>query len=291
MQKLYIIFILMVVLMTGCNKETVDLTQADVEILDKKTVKRTENFQGVIRSSEPDFIVTTELIDYPVKEIKVQVGDVVEAGEVLCVLDAQGKKLTDNQSVEIVATYGGVVSEIYAIEGVRPIDGMIMSITDAQNLCAEIWIDEKEISQVELGQNVSVYSEEIEGVESFGNVNNISQIKEEDGFRAVISLERMTQFKIGMNIQVKIELDTWENVLAVQKTAIQIDENGYYVLIANKDKEGTYILQRREVYSISDGDTMSVINSGDIKQGDYLVVDAKNYAEDEKVYINILKGD
>lgn len=46
MQKLYII--LMVVLMTGCNKETVDLTQADVEILDKKTVKRTENFQGVI---------------------------------------------------------------------------------------------------------------------------------------------------------------------------------------------------------------------------------------------------
>ncbi len=277
--------------MTGCNKETVDLTQADVEILDKKTVKRTENFQGVIRSSEPDFIVTTELIDYPVKEIKVQVGDVVEAGEVLCVLDAQGKKLTDNQSVEIVATYGGVVSEIYAIEGVRPIDGMIMSITDAQNLCAEIWIDEKEISQVELGQNVSVYSEEIEGVESFGNVNNISQIKEEDGFRAVISLERMTQFKIGMNIQVKIELDTWENVLAVQKTAIQIDENGYYVLIANKDKEGTYILQRREVYSISDGDTMSVINSGDIKQGDYLVVDAKNYAEDEKVYINILKGD
>lgn len=291
MQKLYIIFILMVVLMTGCNKETVDLTQADVEILDKKTVKRTENFQGVIRSSEPDFIVTTELIDYPVKEIKVQVGDVVEAGEVLCVLDTQGKKLTDNQSVEIVATYGGVVSEIYAIEGVRPIDGMIMSITDAQNLCAEIWIDEKEISQVELGQNVSVYSEEIEGVESFGNVNNISQIKEEDGFRAVISLERMTQFKIGMNIQVKIELDTWENVLAVQKTAIQIDENGYYVLIANKDKEGTYILQRREVYSISDGDTMSVINSGDIKQGDYLVVDAKNYAEDEKVYINILKGD
>lgn len=87
MQKLYIIFILMVVMMTGCNKETVDLTQADVEILDKKIVKRTENFHGVIRSSEPDFIVTTELIDYPVKEIKVQVGDVVEAGEVLCVLD------------------------------------------------------------------------------------------------------------------------------------------------------------------------------------------------------------
>lgn len=284
-----IICILMVFMLVGCDRIGQNITKVDVQVLDKHTVRKTITFPGIVQSANIDTIVITDIEDCPVKDINVRVGDLVEAGEVICVLDTQGRELADNQSKEIIATQSGVISNIFAVKGLCPTDGMILSITNMDKLCAEVWIGEEEIYQIQEGLVATISSVGVNEIESFGNIENVSQLKEEEGFRTIVSLERNTLFKIGMDIQVKIEIDVWENVLAVEKTALQNDGDRYYVLVANKLQEELYLLEKREIYSLSEGDSLIAIDLGDVEQGEYVVTDVIECHEDDEVLINITK--
>ncbi len=284
-----IISILMVFMLVGCDRIGQNITKVDVQVLDKHTVRKTITFPGIVQSANVDTIVITDIEDCPVKDINVRVGDLVEAGEVICVLDTQGRKLADNQSKEIIATQSGVISNIFAVKGLCPNDGMILSITNMDKLCAEVWIGEEEIYQIQEGLVATISSVGVNEIESFGNIENVSQLKEEEGFRTIVSLERNNLFKIGMDIQVKIEIDVWENVLAIEKTALQNDGDSYYVLVANKLQEELYLLEKREIYSLLEGDSLIAIDLGDVEQGEYVVTDVIECHEDDEVLINITK--
>lgn len=291
MRKICCIGLLLVMVLVGCSKQIADVPVVDVTILDTHFVKKTVTFEGVIQAANNDTMITTELLDYPVKSVNVKVGEWVEPGEIICVLDIKGKKLRENQSEEVIAPTSGIVSEIYITAGLCPSDERVAAITNTDNLCAKIWIDEEWISIVQEGQSATIVSSEMKEIESFGSVDWISQIKEEEGFLANIPLEKKVPFKIGMDVTVTIDINVWKDVLAVDKMVVQKDEKGYFIFVAERFSDEEYIIKRRDIYSVFDGDNLMVIDLSDAEQGEYVVSDPEGYVSGERVLINITEDE
>lgn len=288
MRKIGCIGLLFVMVLVGCSKQKANVPVADVTILDTHLVKKTVTFEGVIHAANNDTVVTTELLEYPVKSINVEIGERVEPGQIICVLDIKGKKLQENQSEEIIAPIGGVISDIYVMDGLCPSDERVAAITNTDNLCAKVWIDEEWISRVQEGQSATIVSSEMEEIESFGTVDWISQIKDEEGFLADIPLEKNIPFKIGMNVTVTIDIKVWKDVLAVDKAAVQKDEKGYFIFVAEPYSDEEYIIKRKDIFLALDGDNLMVIDLSDAEQGEYVVLEPEDYVTGERVSINIV---
>jgi multidrug efflux pump subunit AcrA (membrane-fusion protein) len=134
----------------------------------------------------------------------------------------------------------------------------------------DLTVDELDISNISLGQSVTVTLDALPGESFSGNVTSIDPEGSNSGgnskYTVTVSLERDQRMLTGMNATVTIELDKLENVLTVPLAAIQEDESGVYVYTKYTKKSDEFSSPVYVTTGASDGENVEIIDglsSGD----------------------------
>lgn len=172
----------------------------------------------------------------------------------------------------------------------------IVTIGDVTRMYVQATVDETDLASIDQGQDVEVDFDAYRGVPFDGKVARIEPL-------AVVN-QNVTQYNVrvqidnssptfrllkpGMNATCNFLVAQKDNVVAIPGSAVQSDDNGSYVLIANGGKEApadptlgmpadpTVLVgvktQRRDVETGIEGDDATEITSG-LKVGDRYVVE------------------
>jgi multidrug efflux pump subunit AcrA (membrane-fusion protein) len=128
----------------------------------------------------------------------------------------------------------------------------------------DLTVDELDISNISLGQSVTVTLDALPGESFSGNVTSIDPEGSNSGgnskYTVTVSLERDQRMLTGMNATVTIELDKLENVLTVPLAAIQEDESGVYVYTKYTKKSDEFSSPVYVTTGASDGENVEIID-------------------------------
>ncbi len=289
MKKNLTILILGILCMSigACGKKDAEPI-VDVEMVKIGDVKKTIKTDGRVKSADYDRVVTTDLVSCPIKEIYVEQGEFVEKGQLLCVLDVSKVKLKKEQSANVEAVRSGIISEVFITEGLCASDGKIAGITDNKNLCVEIWLNEKDMAFINNGMKSKITAKEIADISSVGKISMLSQINEENGFKAVVNIDYPLKFKLGMDVAVCFDIAQWNDVLMINPDYILGDKNKSYVLSVNENEDHTYTIKHCPINVVGVGDEYVAAKAKGLSEGDYIVTDPDKYEEDEIVGINLI---
>ena len=111
-------------------------------------------------------------------------------------------------------------------------------IADMSKLTFEIDVDELDIGKIEVGQEVQVTADSLEGQTFKGTIDNISKIgTSTDGvatYPITVVMDNADDLMIGMNVNAEIVIESKENVLQIPSSALN---RGNIVLV--KDEDGS----------------------------------------------------
>lgn len=111
-------------------------------------------------------------------------------------------------------------------------------IADMSKLTFEIDVDELDIGKIEVGQEVQVTADSLEGQTFKGTIDNISKIgTSSDGvatYPVTVVMDNTDDLMIGMNVNAKIVIESKEDVLQIPSSALN---RGNRVLV--KDEDGS----------------------------------------------------
>lgn len=287
-KKVFVVILIGIVCVgtSGCNNEKV-LPVADVDIVTVGNVQKTLRVDGEVKSADYNKMVMTDLVACPVQDIYIEQGQSVKEGQVICLLDVSKVKLKTGQSPEVVAMRDGVIAEVFAVEGLCASDGKIASIIDDDNLCVEIWFDEVDMPAVEEKMKAKITAKELDNIIAGGQLRMLSQINEENGFKAIVDLASCGKFKLGMDVTVCFEIAQWENVFRINSDYI-IQTNGeQYVLVAKKEEKGIYNVKKCDIQVLGIGDNCVAVTGDSLLEGDYIITEVDMYTFGDKVEIQL----
>lgn len=111
-------------------------------------------------------------------------------------------------------------------------------IADMSKLTFEIDVDELDIGKIEVGQEVQVTADSLEGQTFKGTIDNISKIgTSSDGvatYPVTVVMDNTNDLMIGMNVNAEIVIESKEDVLQIPSSALN---RGNRVLV--KDEDGS----------------------------------------------------
>lgn len=180
------------------------------------------------------------------------------------------------EACSITAPADGVVTQISAMEGSLPMNGMIMTIENTDELIVRGKVQEADILRIEEGMPCEIKTSATGSEIINGSIKRIERIISSIadatmGYTVEIAIDDPdSKLLIGMNANVKIILDRVDQVLSVPYEAVRGGENeGRFVLVAEKtDTEGMVKVVKKEVEIGFEGDYYTEIKSGDLKEGD-----------------------
>lgn len=147
-------------------------------------------------------------------------------------------------------------------------------ISDLSSLIFTISVDELDISQIELGQKVSITADALEGQKFSGIVDNISIVGTSSNgvtsypVKVVIDNSEETDLIPGMNVDATIVIASKENVLTVPVSAVN---RGNTVTLADGTKKEVTL-------GLSDSSNVEIISG--LNEGDEIVVPVVNFSSD-----------
>ncbi len=233
-----------------------------------------------------------------VKTLNVAEDDIVFNGKVLAVLEnssvqdslTQSRISLEDAKLSLENNYDNL--ENYNI--VAPISGKVIQknikagekldnsnnsspmaiISDLSSLVFTISIDELDISQIEVGQKVSITADALEGQNFTGVVDNISIVGTSSNgvtsypVKVLIDNSEESDLIPGMNVDATIVVESKENVLRVPTTAVN---RGNTVTLSDGTKAEVKI-------GLSDGTYVEIIEG--LNEGDEIIVPVVNVSSD-----------
>lgn len=196
-------------------------------------------------------------------------GDKIGAGYVIASLESQSAEVTFKQSElslkdsELALQNTKDQLEDYNITS--PIDGTVIEktskagdtldsttksttmavIADMSQLTFDIDVDELDIGSIEVGQEVQVTADSLEGQTFEGTISNISKIgTSTDGvatYPVTVVMENSDGLMIGMNVNAEIVIESKEDVLQIPSSALN---RGNRVIV--KDEDGSKAASQEE---------------------------------------------
>ena len=173
----------------------------------------------------------------------------------------------------VSSPFAGTVTETHALPGDQVGAGDIaFRLDNLSSLLVDVKVSEVDINNVSIGQPVTLTFDAILGKEYHGEVVEVTQAGTvEQGvvnFTVTVELTDPDSFvKPGMTAAVNIVVEEMQDALLVQNRAVRLVEGERVVYVL---EEGEPI--KREIQLGSSSDTMSVIVSGDIKEGDVIIL-------------------
>lgn len=199
------------------------------------------------------------------------------------------------KNTKVTAPFSGTVTQRMVTEGGFVTNGaQLLQVTDFSTLVARVFVPEKELDRVRVGQEALVVGKAARGRKGTGKVLRISPIVDA-GTGTVKMTVALPQelagsqgFLPGMYAEVTLTVDHREGVALVPKGAIIHDEEQTYVFVPEGDKArrvrvelGLQDAERVEILKgIGPGDAVIVAGQTGLKDGAKIVrVDAQGRPE------------
>lgn len=193
------------------------------------------------------------------------------------------KQLSD---CSLNAPCGGVVTAVNVSVGDNYIGGQTMvTIENTSKMKVIVNVEEADILKVQEGMKAVVTTDATGEEEISGTITRVVRVKNQSinpnasdvntstGYSAEISIDN-TELLVGMTAKAKIVLTEKANVLAVPYDLIQTDDAGNtFVLVAEKQEDGTVKAVRRNIEAGEEVDYYTEITGGDLKEGEQLIYD------------------
>jgi HlyD family secretion protein len=173
----------------------------------------------------------------------------------------------------VIAPFAGTVTEAHSLAGDQVSAGATaFRVDNLSSLLVDVKVSEVDINSVSIGQPVTLTFDAILGKEYHGEIVEVTQAGTvEQGvvnFTVTVELtDADSAVKPGMTAAVNIVVDEMQDVLLVPNRAVRLvdGERVVYILV-----DGQAV--KKELRLGSSSDTMSVVASGDIKEGDVIIL-------------------
>ena len=227
--------------------------------------------EGTIKKAEEDLALAKARLDDALRQYeRLNNGNMLDITAAQARVDAAQPTLN---LARVVAPFAGTVTEAHALSGDQIGAGEVaFRLDNLSSLLVDVQLSEVDINSVSIGQPVTLTFDAILGKGYHGEIVEVSQVgTAEQGvvnFTVTVELtDADSRVKPGMTAAVNIVVQEMQDVLLVQNRAVRLvdGERVVYVL-----EEGEPV--RKEIQLGSSSDTMSVIASGDVREGDVIVL-------------------
>ena len=171
------------------------------------------------------------------------------------------------------APFSGIVTESYPLPGDQVGAGATaFRIDDLSDLYVDVEVSEVDINSVAVGQSVTLTFDAILGRDYHGEVVSVAPTGTETqgvvNFKVTVELtDADAMVKPGMTAAVNITVEELNDVLLVPNRAVRLSDGRRVVyLLVNGQPVQT------DIRLGSSSDTMSVLSSGDVKEGDIVIL-------------------
>jgi HlyD family secretion protein len=173
----------------------------------------------------------------------------------------------------VISPFSGIVTEAHPLSGDQVGAGdTAFRLDDLSSLLVDVKVSEVDINSVSIGQPVTLTFDAILGKEYHGKVVEVTQAGTADqgvvNFTVTVELtDADSMVKPGMTAAVNIVVKEMQDVLLVPNRAIRVvnGQRVVYLLLNGKPVP-------KDLSLGSSSDTMSVVASGDVKEGDTVVL-------------------
>ena len=301
MRKIYILIFIFVLLFIGMitGSTLISSNTVDVDVITPNFVdyNLTASASGTIKSSNKIGIK----LDYNVviKEYKVKIGDKVNSGDILFIIDKEKtiellktsysdqeisiyQNYINSFSFEYFSNYDGVISNINTNKTINAGEN-IVEISSGSGFIASVNVLEKDITNIELGQVAeitgealgdNVYNGKVVSIANEATKNN-SNNKTETTINVILSVDDPdNKLKSGYNIKANIIYGKINNAITVPYETLNQDEKSYYVYKLYNNE----FLYKSRVEVICEDKDFVVIN-GNIKENTIIGITNENLKE------------
>jgi len=173
----------------------------------------------------------------------------------------------------VVSPFAGTVTEAYPLPGDQVGAGATaFRLDNLSSLLVDVKVSEVDINNVTMGQPVSLTFDAILGKEYHGQVVEVTQAGTADqgvvNFTATVELtDADSMVKPGMTAAVNIVVEEMQDVLLVQNRAVRLVDGQRVVYVLENGQP-----VKKAISLGSSSDTLSVVASGEIKEGDMIIL-------------------
>lgn len=175
--------------------------------------------------------------------------------------------------LKIVAPFDGIVTQVNAVVGGPGGSNTLVMLADTGQYHVNVLIDETEIGQVQVGQQAEITFDALPKAKVTGKVTRIDPAGTINQgvvyYLTRVNLDPTEEpLLLDMTANVRVIIDTHENVLAVPGGAIRSDpQGGYYVNAVDANGEA----KRVDVTTgFTDGDLTEIV--GDLQRGEQVFI-------------------
>ena len=227
--------------------------------------------EGTIKKADEDLALAKARLDDAQREY-----ERLNTGNMLDIQAAEARVAAAQATLNlarVIAPFDGTVTEARSLPGDQVGAGDIaFRLDNLSSLLVDVQVSEVDINSVAVGQPVTLTFDAILGTEYHGEIVEVTQAGTvEQGvvnFTVTVELTDPDSFvKPGMTAAVNIVVEEMQDVLLVQNRAVRLVDGQRVVYVL---EEGEPV--RKEIRLGSSSDTMSVVVSGEIKEGDVIIL-------------------
>jgi RND family efflux transporter MFP subunit len=207
------------------------------------------------------------------------------------VLDQKDRR-RDLRNTKVSAPFGGTITERFVSAGAFVNAGQqLYAITDFNSLVARVYVPEKELDRIRVGQPAQVVGKAAQGREGVGSVMRIAPIVDAatGTLKVTIALPESLAggdkgFLPGMYAEVTLTTELKEGITVAPKSALVYEEERVFAFIVDEDKAKRVLLE----VGLSDDDFVEVL--GGLKVGDPLIIAGQSGLKDGALIEVIKEG-
>ena len=239
-------------------------------------VYKTKTFKGPapedwIIEAENDLALKTSQLEDAQREFdRLNNGNMPDIAAAQARVDAAQATLN---MARVVAPFAGTVTESHPLSGDQVAAGDVaFRLDNLSSLLVDVKVSEVDINHVSIGQPVTLTFDAILGKEYHGEVVEVTQAgTAEEGvvnFTVTVELtDADSLVKPGMTAAVNIVVEETRDVLLIQNRAVRLVDGERVVYVLENEQP-----VQKEITLGSSSDTLSVLVSGDVKEGDIVIL-------------------
>jgi len=156
------------------------------------------------------------------------------------------------RNTKIVAPFTGTITERFVSEGAFVQNGaQVLSLTDFNSLVARVYVPEKELDRLSLGQAAEVVGKAAKGRQGIGSVDRIAPIVDASTGTVKVTIKLPPElsgpggFLPGMYAEVIMTTEEREDIPLVPKSAVVYDEEQAYLFVIPEVAPGGELRAKR----------------------------------------------
>lgn len=189
------------------------------------------------------------------------------------------------EECKVYAAQSGIITELNVTAGSLPASSTLMTIANTDETVVELTVKETDITKLSEGMRAVVTSKVLPDEKFPAKITRIVNVMspaglEEgatSGYKVEVTLDEPNEkLLIGMSATVDIVIDDIGEKLSVPYSGVFEENGSSYVFVAEKDSDGKYTVEQKQVTTGAESEFYVEVVSGDIQSGDLIVEDPRS---------------